>query len=232
MSSSSKRKNPQLAPSSSGSSGEAAPLTHPSNGPNTYEPQPHLASPADAAAAAAAMMAQQQYGSTAPGHPAAMGEYPSGMQQQQHQQGFAPPPPTYDMNAMAAAWDQLQQQQQQLSPVIYHTSHPGVGNNNGAGPPQHLSPSLQYPYMYPYPPPTGGNGQIPPPPHQQFYATPPFGYPMQQAVQPPPQQQQQSEPKPPSRKTVKGEANQNHHPLNLILRRPMPHRRGPAIYPT
>lgn len=149
-------------------------------------------------------MAQQQYGG---GHPAGFPGYHQGgtQQQQQQQQPFAPPP-TYDMNAMAAAWEQLQQQQQ-LSPIFYHTSPPGAAAG-GNGQPSHqhqqqLSPTLQYPYMYPYPLQGGaGGGQMSPPPHQQFYATPTFGYPMQHAVNPPPPQQQAAAAKPPRRSNI------------------------------
>ncbi|KAG7347734.1 hypothetical protein IV203_016439 [Nitzschia inconspicua] len=201
MSSSKTNSAPSSQSSSSESSAEAVSLTNPKSpsllndgSPDVTPPQQqYQVSSADAAAAAAALMAQQQYGATTSGHPAAVGGYLGG---QQHQPPFAPPP-TYDMNAMAAAWEYFQHhQQQQLSPIIYHNSPQG-----GTGAPQ---PQLQYPYMYPYPPTTAsgggapGSGSIQPPPHQQFYATLPYGYPMHQAVNPP-SQQLQAVVKPPRR---------------------------------
>jgi hypothetical protein len=109
-------------------------------------------------------------------------------QQQYYPVGMHGGPPSFDPN-LAAAWEQLQfqqmqQQQQQHSPIIYHNS-PTTGQQQ-QGQQQHLPPNLQYPYMYPYPPPplhgSGGVGNQP----QQFYPPPSFGYPMQPPLIKPP----------------------------------------------
>jgi hypothetical protein len=85
----------------------------------------------------------------------------------------------YDMNAIAAAWEQ--QQQQQLSPVIFNSQ-------GGQQQQQHFPPhQMQHPFFYPYPPHPAASYPYPPP---HFYPT-------QQPMPPQIQQfQQSSSPKP------------------------------------